>query len=132
MKKILFLSLALISFSARSEVFSCAKLTGWATDGISDKTIKQKICNSPANSTSIYENGCAYYVDDKKFTIVCDNKPVEECHTIKNTIDEVVAVCHGTIASGTYLISKDEHKIFYAKVGKIKKGYAQMFEAKCN
>lgn len=131
MKKILFVSLALFPVLAKSEIYSCDQLKGWMTEGLSEKTLKQKICNSPQNSEVMYTNGCMYYFDDKWFTVVCDNQKVEECATIKNTVDEVVAMCPGTLAHGTYLISKDEHKIFYSKVGKIKNGYAQMFEAKC-
>jgi len=131
MKRILFL-ICMFPFISNAEVFHCENLKGYSVGSVSTgKSFKEKLCDSPQKAELIYKNGCSYYVNEEDMTIVCDNEPVDKCPVIKNTSEETVIVCGGTVATGVYLISKKEHKIFYSKVGNIHGGYAMMFEANC-
>lgn len=131
MKNIIAYSIVFIPLFANAEIYNCENLKGYSIGSVSEKTWKEKICNSPSKAELVYKNGCSYYINGEDMTIVCDNKPVDECPVIKNTSEEIVVACGGTVATGVYLISKGEHKIFYSKVGNIHGGYAMMFEAKC-
>ena len=131
MKKIVFILCFLPILANAKSVFYCEQLKGW--DTLSERKIKQKICNSPTETETWDKNGCIYSIDGKYISIMCDNQEAgSNCIPYFEDDEKIEILCPGTVATGLYTISKQEKKIFYVKNGILNgKGYSMMMEAEC-
>lgn len=118
MKKVLFL--LLFSTNAFAQIYTCGRLEGINSNGDLDHTTAEK---------------CHYITLKEQMTVKCENDPINynsECIVIENDKDKIVSFCHGSIASGVYLIDKKKEIIRYSKVGIINgQSYASFFSGKC-